>query len=200
MSKSTLICTVLLFAVRAADAGLIFPPGPPAGPLEPIYFEQDVEGTFFNQTYSITLNNLPTHTAVWVGFNLETVGDWQGNSAGDVWKMDDGNPLSPLVTFAFSNVPGLNQSFPTSYPAGNEPAQNLAITATPNSDALYVDAGLYAHTADSLTLNFTGVNNKEWILTNLTVSMFPTPEPSTWILALFGLVALVASRAYRHRS
>jgi hypothetical protein len=179
--------------------GLIFPQGGNSGPLEPIYFEQDVEGTFSNKTYSITLNNLPAHTAVWVGFNLETIGNWQGDAGGDIWKLNDGNPSSPLVTATFSNDPAVTQSFPTSYPNGNDPAQDLAITATPYQDALYEDAGLYPHTASSLTLNFTGVANLEWTLSNLTVSMYPTPEPSAVVLAGSALALVAFPAVWRRR-
>jgi hypothetical protein len=191
-----MLATALVSA--AIVGGLIFPQGGNSGPLEPIYFEQDVEGTFSNQTYSITLSNLPAHTAVWVGFNLETIGNWQGDARGDIWKLDDGNPSSPLVTATFSNDPAFTQSFPTSYPNGNDPAQDLAITATPYQNALYEDAGLYPHTGSSLTLNFTGVANLDWTLSNLTVSMYPTPEPSAMVLCGPAL-AVILFRAARRR-
>jgi hypothetical protein len=187
-----MLSTVLVSAL--AVGSLIFDPGNPAGPLEPIYFEQEVVGTFHNETYSLTLNNLPAHTDVWVGFNLQTVGDWRGNSAGDVWTFNyDDNPTPPVLT-SFSNVAGFDQAFPDRYPTGTRPAQYLAITGTaiPNESALYVNAGLYPHTADSLTLTFTGASDKEWILSNITVSMFPTPEPSSLVLSILAGLSLLA--------
>jgi hypothetical protein len=128
---------------------------------------------------------------------LETVGNSQGNSADDLWIVDDGNPSSPLQIFTFSNVLGLNESFPTDWPAGNDPAQNLAVTSVPYQDTVIEDAGLYPHTASSLTLDFTGVNDKEWILTNLTISMYPTPEPPSVTLACLAGLLLLRFRPQR---
>lgn len=190
MTPTLLVSTLVL-------GTLIFDPGNPAGVLEPVYYEQDVVGTFHNETFTFELNNLPAHSDVWVGFNLETVGDWRGNSAGHSWTFNyDDNPVPPVLT-SFSNVAGFPQAWPDRYPEGSNSAQYLAITATPNQTALYVNAGQYPHTADSLKLTFTGTSNREWILSNLTISLVAVPEPSSIVLAGIAGVMLVAVRSRR---
>jgi|GEM_PF-6192795 len=190
-----MLTTVLVSA--SVLGGLIFAPGDNTGPLEPIYYEQGVVGTFHNETYSLTLENLPTHSDIWVGFNLETIGNWQGTASGDVFTFNYDNNLVPPVLTSFANAPGFSQAFPDRYPDGTRPAQYLAITATPNESALYVNAGQYPHTADSVTLTFTGASDKEWILSNLTVSLVAVPEPSSFALALFAGLSLLGVRRQR---
>jgi len=84
-------------------------------------------GSFGNDSVSLSLTGLPTHTQATITADLYVFGPWDGNSttAGPdrVNVFVDGQILSDVT---FSNDPGVSQSFPDDYP-GSHPGQTGAI-------------------------------------------------------------------------
>jgi hypothetical protein len=164
-------------------------------------------GQFANQTVSLHLGGLPSHTGAILEFDLFLIRTWDGNNSDDggqngpdAWKLDvDG--ATPLLNTTFSNVyyfPGFNQSYPNAAGQGDfapftgasevnslgyfEPGGN-------SDDSVYHFLFAFDHTAPTITFNFTSlqseaIDNESWGLDNVRVAAVPEPTTlSVWIAA-----------------
>ncbi len=146
-------------------------------------------GQFANSAVTLTVPDIPAHAEVTIEFDLYINKSWDGiGSAGnDVWKIQaDG---STLLQTTFSNVPlsfwsffsgNWRQSYPGSYPGGNNPLKRGAVESNSLGfsyfgDSVYHFSFTVPHTADTLTYTFTGsglegVSNESWGLDNVRVT------------------------------
>ena len=80
-------------------------------------------GQFLNQTVSLLLSGLPTHSQVTVSFDLFVIQSWDGNfprAGPDIWDLTvAGGPT--LLHTTFSNCRH-NQAYPDTFPGGDNPA------------------------------------------------------------------------------
>jgi uncharacterized protein (TIGR03382 family) len=168
-------------------------------------------GEFGNDTVSLNLSGLAPHTSLTLSFDLYLIRTWDGSSSGtafdygnDSFKVAVGNgPV--LLDKTFSNGNPAGQSFG---PAVNNPQFTGAaetyslgyvvpgsILAEPQvMDSVYKLSYTFAHSADQLTLDFSGyglqaMNDESWGLDNVAVSM--VPEPGVAPMLTMGMLALV---------
>lgn len=159
-------------------------------------------GHFSKETASLTLNNLPKHSAAVVSFDLFIIRSWDGNTTApfgpDVWELNvTGGPT--LLHTTFSNVDkslvptgvenfpqGFFQAFPGSAPGGRFPfatgaaeASTLGYTfAGKNDDSVYRLKYVFVHTGAKVQINFKGapnqpIDDESWGITNVKVSLKP---------------------------
>jgi uncharacterized repeat protein (TIGR01451 family) len=140
-------------------------------------------GQFGNQTVSLSLNDLPNHTALTISFDLFIIRTWDGNQilhptgsgtpGPDEWELNVvGGPV--LLHTTFTNIdqdPPFNfrQAYPDNYPGGDHPARTGAIevntlgfdssyTGHPDAnDSVYHLVFIFPHSASSIVLNFAGI-------------------------------------------
>lgn len=168
-------------------------------------------GEFGNDTVSLNLSGLTSHTALTLTFDLYLIRTWDGSSSGtpfdfgnDSFKVAVGNgPV--LLDETFSNGNPAGQSFG---PAAINPqftgsAERYSLGyVVPDSilaepivmDSVYKLSYTFAHTTNQLTLNFSGYGlqakgDESWGLDNVRVSM--VPEPGMAPLLALGLLAVV---------
>ncbi len=170
---------------------------------------RDFLGRFANELVSLTLGSIPSHTFVSVEFDLYVIQSWDGNNTTfgpDVWDASvSGGPT--LVHATFSNFTNFTQTYPASYPGGNNPAFTGAsevgtLGYTPFGDSVYHFSFLLPHAASSLTINFSGLglnfaglggDTERWGLDNVLVST-DAPEPGVLLLLALGMGALGLGR------
>jgi hypothetical protein len=142
---------------------------------------------------TLTLNNLPTHTAVTVDFDLYIIQSWDGNGENgwgpDNWQLTaDGNNL--LLT-NFSHCSGQTQAYPDQLSpygtggsfapyAGTFAVNHLGFGTGCWGDSTYRLSYTFNHTAASVVLKFKGMENQApgdegWGLDNVKVSVTPPP-------------------------
>jgi hypothetical protein len=162
-------------------------------------------GQLGQQKAILTLGNLPLHTQITVTFDLFIILTWDGNGGNppgsfpqwgpDIWQLQVANGTTLLNT-TFSNWYGTlfpdtdTQAFPDAFPGGVHPAQTGATetntlgyaftSITPpisvsSLDSVYHLSYTFAHTANSLELDFNGmeneaIGNEDWGLDNVQVS------------------------------
>lgn len=145
-------------------------------------------GEFGNETVTLLLNNLPTHTQAIITFDLYIIRSWDGNTVNipenipefqlmginpvgpDHWRLDaDGSNLLN-TTFANWANPVFHQAYPENYPGGSYPPQT---GATSISSLGYVSKGYgpldstyhfnypINHDGTSLKVEFTGSGLQE---------------------------------------
>ena len=150
---------------------------------------------------------LPDHQSVTVSFDLFVIDSWDGAvSGGDQWSFGLRGE-EPLMVTTFSNpmtgVAGEQQSFPGSYPENLAPAQAGAaqvdslgyveVEPLGYRDSVYRMRFTFAHTADSLELDFAavgvdggglpdGLGDESWGLDNVRVTLHPDEEGSQDLL------------------
>ena len=172
-------------------------------------------GQFGNQTTTLALNNLATHSLVTVNFDLYMIRSMDGNGqAGggpDPWSFSANG--QSLISTNFANFPGDTQGFGGSngtggyVTSGNFAPQTGATEANTlgyyfggPEDAVYHLAFTFNNTASALAFNFTSgqtedINNESWGLDNVVVqtnaspNAAPVPEAST-LVSLSILLAL----------
>ena len=126
-------------------------------------------GRFANEGTTLTLGNLPAHSAVTVSFDLLVIQSWDGSNTGfgpDLWEWSVGGERTLLrATFSNSSDAGLRQSYPDAYPyslnAGGTGASELNTLGFPTvpsysggTDSVYRMTNTFAHSGGRLVLRF----------------------------------------------
>lgn len=157
---------------------------------------------------TLTLNALPAHTALSIGFLFAAIDSLDGTGnfpEGDFFTVIvDGNTI---FNESFANaLPTQVQSYVP--PAGVELARHVDL-GFEGPGSYYTDSAYnlgadaifnnLAHTASSVTIQFliqgVGIqplNDESWAMDNLTVSVVPVPLPAAAWLLLSGLVGFAA--------
>jgi len=161
--------------------------GPRIGtPSDPGYNWTRVE-----QTITLTLTNLPPHSALKVSFDLLILKSWDGNSpryGADRWSLSVAGGDTLLAT-TFSNnhkvaTQGSNQDYPRT---GSPPWSGVGATNTLGyqffGDSTYPLEFTFAHDAGQLTLNFSsslfegkGTADESWALDNVRITSASAPS------------------------
>ncbi len=161
------------------------------GGLIETYNRTKVLGRYYNEGFSLNLNDLPKHDMLSVSFDLYIHDSWDGNTiapAGpDIWEMYvDGDPY---ISTTFSNYPCSPtdicppQSYPNSYPNNyNQPKAGISIdnlpaackTTYPNGSVMYRIKKTFAHSAGNVTIKCLdklnqGKCDESWSVDNLVV-------------------------------
>ncbi|MBI4641049.1 MAG: Ig-like domain-containing protein, partial [Candidatus Tectomicrobia bacterium] len=146
---------------------------------------------FDNETVSLTLGGLPTHTDVTVTFDLFIIQSWDGNGSHccgpDIWNLSvGGGPTLLNTTF---NIVGTDQAFPGMYPGASNPARTGAVENNTlgygfYGDSVYHLSFTFPHSATPLILNFSGSNlqgisDESWGIDNVTIDLAGTPVGTT---------------------
>ena len=148
-------------------------------------------GQFSNETASLSLANLPTHTQVTVAFDVYAIRSLDGNSVEwgpDIFDVRAEN--GPIVTrTTFANQP-LRQAWPGEFPGSDNAPRTGAVetnTLGYNFDsgpmnAVYRVSKTIAHTGGALKLNFSAsgleaITNESWGLDNVAVTVDCAPPP-----------------------
>ncbi|MBS0265733.1 MAG: hypothetical protein JSS02_27630 [Planctomycetes bacterium] len=165
-----------------------------------------------NDSRTLTLTNLPSHSAVRLTFDLYIIESWDGNNTfpayvgPDHWKLlVVGGPVLMDTTFG-----GGNDSYPEFEPGGGVSPYLASYTAgifgslgyiffgTPNSDAVYTLQFLIPHSASTVGFEFSGYGlqnlaDESWGLDNVRVDLDPqaVPAPSALWVALGGMLLLI---------
>jgi Ca2+-binding RTX toxin-like protein len=139
-------------------------------------------GQFGNQTVSLSLAGLPSHSTVTVSFDLYIINSWDGNdlSAGpDIWDLSvTGGPILLHTTFTGAAF-DLSQAYPDNYPEGDHPAGTGAAevgTLGYSLDSVYRLRFTFPHADSSVQFDFSGINLQEigdesWGLDNVEVAV-----------------------------
>jgi hypothetical protein len=144
--------------------------------------QRRILGRFGNETVSLNLNSLPTHSKVVVSFDLYPINSWdgRGSSVGEeIWDLSVAGG-STLIHTNFNNSGDEQQSYPGTHPQDFYLARSTAIefTHTPYRYSLYRVTRIFDHTGGTLTLNFSGSNlesldNESWGIDNIDVRTLP---------------------------
>jgi tetratricopeptide (TPR) repeat protein len=140
-------------------------------------------GQFGDDTVSLTLGDLPSHTDVTVSFDLFIIRSWDGSGRGgpDVWDLSmAGGPT--LLHTTFANYYDERQAYPGAYPGEEHPpgtgaaeTNTLGFTYSGNpSDSVYHLSFTLPHSMPSLVLEFSAsgledLSNESWGLDNVEV-------------------------------
>lgn len=150
-------------------------------------------------TTSLTLDGLPPHSRVSASFDLFLLATWDGNqvslpacgSSGgqsvgpDEWRVAVAGGETLLNT-TFSNIQNhlecwsFSQAFPENFPGGDHQAFTDAVETNSlgyEVDAVYHLGFAFAHTAESVELDFTslgrGAADESWGLDNVVIGVAP---------------------------
>ena len=133
-------------------------------------------GMFANNTDTLTLGSLPTHTSITLEFDFFCILTWDGNNAAanvgpSLFNVTvEGGPT--LINSSFANITAVVngfpassfQSFPDAYPAGSHPYQSGAalvgvlgytFSGLP-CDSVYHLKYTFPHTSSAVKIDFTG--------------------------------------------
>lgn len=166
---------------------------------------------------TLTLNNLPQHTAISVGFLFAAIDSLDGTGSypsGDFFRVTlDG---TQIFRDSFANaVPSQTQSYVP--PAGGELARRVDLGFS-GPGSYYTDSAYnmnlepsfqnIAHTGTSATFTFQiegigiqSLSDESWAMDNLRVSVTAVPEPASYALLLAGLGILgLAGRHHKRPS
>ena len=146
--------------------------------------------TRVEQTISLSLTNLPAHTALRLSFDLYVIRSWDGNSPDYgpdrfILRVADG---PTLLNTTFSNNPKTNSDASyQDFPAPNSLPWTAALAkGTLGYDWFFQDAIYrlqyeFAHTNANVAINFSsslhegkGTDDEAWGLDNVVVSIAPT--------------------------
>ena len=140
-------------------------------------------GQFGNDTVSLTLGSLPSHTAVTVSFDLLVIRSWDGSGHGgpDIWDLSVSGGQTLLHT-TFANPVERRQAYPGTYPDEEHPARTGAAETNTlgftyqgdPSDSVYHLSFTFPHSTPSLMLEFSAsgledLSNESWGLDNVEV-------------------------------
>ena len=168
-------------------------------------------GEFGMETTTLTLDSLPTHASLTLSFDLFVLKSWDGSrylhpannlpTGPDIFKLNVAGASTPLFYSSFTNI-GPHYAFPQSYPDTYPSAEHAAETGADEvktlgywyGDSVYHLSFEILHTADSISLEFTGIfdehniPDESWGVDNVEVTSV-IPEPSSLIIfgVLFGL-------------
>ena len=152
-------------------------------------------GRFANEGTTLSLANLPTHSAVTVSFDLLVIQSWDGSNTGfgpDLWEWSVGGERTLLrATFSNSNDGSLRQSYPDCYPyilnpggTGAAERNTLGFPIVQNysggTDSVYRMTNTFAHSGGRLLLRFGAGGlesevNESWGLDNVVVAVSQPP-------------------------
>jgi hypothetical protein len=142
-------------------------------------------GEFLNDTVALTFPDLPPHTNVTVAFDLFIIRSWDGYATDDYWRLAvAGGPVLLDTSFSAQDSIPETQNFPFNFPTGNFLAGTGAtetnslgftLSSTP-LDNVYRLSYSFAHTAPSLTIEFSGrslenLPNESWGLDNVRMTL-----------------------------
>ena len=131
-------------------------------------------GEFGNTIVRLTLNNLPTHSAVTLSFDLYLIRTWDGNSINNIFGSVVGPDIwtlkivgeSTLISTTFSNVDFIEllsrQAYPDEYPGGDHPARERASENNTMGYTFFFGEDNQTHNIDSvyhLSFNFPHTEN-----------------------------------------
>lgn len=159
-------------------------------------------GQFGNDSVTLTLTNLPSHSRITVTLDLYVINSWDGNDVlwgPDTWELSVLNgPTLLRTTFATHNFSNDRfQSFPENYPTGIFPMMTGASEVGTlgfgwyrggelemldgRFDAVYRLKYEFAHSGGTVSLRFTGSNLQEvadesWGLDNVGVFLGRPPS------------------------
>lgn len=136
-------------------------------------------GQFLNDTATLTLSTLPSHSEVTVSFDAYIIQSWDGNEP-DEWDLSiRGGPT--LLHTTFSNVFFEGQAYPDPFPGGNHPAQtgaaevnSLGYSPSLFGDSVYHLSFTFPHSDSTLILDFSAsglafLADESWGLDNVEV-------------------------------
>ena len=81
-------------------------------------------GQFSNQTVSLSLSGLPTHSQVTVSFDLFIINSWDGNDTAhgpDIWDLTVAGGPNAASHDVLLQHRGFNQAYPDTFPGGDNP-------------------------------------------------------------------------------
>jgi len=155
-------------------------------------------GEFGNETVTLTLTNLPPHSAVELSLDLFVIRSWDGNQVSygpDIWdaSLEDGRTLFHATFSNHRMAPYLfSQSYPAPYPEGQFPAGygaaevntlgytfNFSQAGTQPADSVYHLTLPFTHTGPRLVVSFRGIGlqglaDESWGLDNVSVLLQTT--------------------------
>jgi len=166
-------------------------------------------GEFGNQSTTLTLNGLATHSTVNVTFDLYMIRSMDGNGpfggGPDPWSVSENG--NTLLSTNFANFPGDTQSFggpngSGGYLTGGTYAPQTGATEANTlgyqfngspEDAVYHLSFTFNDASSALALNFLGqpneaLSNESWGLDNVVVKTNAAPVPETGTSASLGLL------------
>ncbi len=162
-------------------------------------------GGLGNTNLTLTLSQIPPHSAVTVAYDLFVLGSWDGNNTNDGpdrFEVNVGGGLK-LVNSTFNNLPAnstnYGQAFPGTWPANNYPAFTGAaetntlgfkLSGGDVMDAVYKQSYTFIHSSSTLVLNFVAVGlqpnltEESWGLANVRVHIIPLATTAPKLTAL----------------
>lgn len=170
-------------------------------------------GRFNNQTVSLNLSGIASHTDLTVSFDLYFIGIWDGKppSLFGPDRMRIRADGDEILDSTFSNFPLLPQDYPSPFASGSNPGKTgstgESLGYPLGLDSVYHFEFTFAHTDSELDLSFRGsgllpIDLESWGIDNVTVSALggqiaQLPEPGSLMLGLVGATGAVL--AWRRR-
>jgi hypothetical protein len=163
-------------------------------------------GQFLNDTITLSLSNLPSHSFVSVSFDLFIIRSWDGNFylyGPDIWMF--GTSQGELLKTTFSNE-GPAQAYPGTYPTDSYScwtgASEVRTLGYDVVDSVYHITVPFSHEGSSLSLYFAAqglysLPDESWGIDNVRVDVSSVPTPSALVLLGSGLVGLMGLRHLR---
>jgi hypothetical protein len=141
-------------------------------------------GQFANQTVSLPLSGIPSHTEVTISFDLYVLNSWDGNGGAGPDRVTIAADGVALLDTTFSNVTDGTDNSQQSYPAGylgayyasrTWAAEANTLGGTFYGDSVYNFTYTFAHSASTLQFDFSAsgledVANESWGLDNVVVT------------------------------
>jgi hypothetical protein len=143
-------------------------------------------GIFGQETVTLTLNDLPTHTTATIEIDFVTIHDWEGSappSTGgpDIMTFRLNGQILQRTTFSTKAGGGFNQAYPGSYPAASNPAMTGAASVASlgypsgtghTGDATYRLIFTVPHTASSIVFSMEHeADGESWAIDRVKVTI-----------------------------
>ncbi|MBI2471526.1 MAG: hypothetical protein HYV59_09835 [Planctomycetes bacterium] len=159
--------------------------------------ERKFLGRFTNNTVSLSLSGLPSHSNITIELDLFIIHSWDGNPwnwGPDIWGIDI-NGSTTLKKTTFSNGYGPGQAYPGDYTNSSTYDSNSARTGAVENNTLGYGSGGWgdsvyhlsftsSHSDSSVAFNFFGqnlqaVSDESWGLDNVVVKIEPVSTAVT---------------------